>query len=446
MRFLAFIISALCFLNSYALDLNEALEKAYTNNLSLQTQREKLKKEDEQIMQSLSEFLPNIRAQSRRQDQTVRSYTNSDTATTGTTVDGKQTTHQITVSQNIFKGFGHVAGMSAAKNAIRAARADLTRVEQQVLLGAVESYLNVVNAELALKIYEDKVESYRKLVYSVKEKFKGGEATRTDVAQAEAQYSQAISSRISAQGTLRAARASFKSIIGEDPINLKIPELSTAIPATVDDAINLAQQKNPQISMAKYQKDASEYGVTTARAGLLPSADLELGRNKNTNSSGLSTYSTTATLSVSMSLFDGGKSWSGLRSAKRGAAIQKYNLKNIQNDIFNKTVEAWQNFEIAKASLSAKEDALDASKIAWEGIQIEEQAGTRDIVEVIQVQNNYFDNNLGLLKGKIDYFIRYYALKAQLGELTAKDLKLKVAYYDPLKNYNKITKELIGSF
>lgn len=445
MKIFVFILTSFLLIDANSMKLEDALAKAYQYNPKLKAQQEDLKKTDEQIMQALSGFLPNVSI--LRQGK--RSRTKNYTAYTGAPAsynDKTEFTSNITVRQNIFRSFGDVANISTAKSIIKSARANLTLVEQAVLLEAIKSYLEVVSASESLKIYENKVKSYRKLVNSLKIKFKAGEVTKTDVAQSEAQYSQSISDRITALGELESAKAKFKAIIGESPENLTMPRIKFAIPHSRDEAIRLAESNNPNIFIAKYSKKSAEHAINAARANLLPSADMQFSRTKTAQENAKQQLSNTTTFSVAVPLFAGGKNWSSLRSAKREAASKKYAFRNVQNEVYGNIIRAWQDFEVSKASLRAREDALESSKIAWEGIQIEEKAGTRDIVDVIVVQNNYFDNNIRWVNEKVRYYATYYALKSVLGELTARHLGLKVDYFNPLENYNKISKQFIGAY
>ncbi|MEQ9115553.1 MAG: TolC family outer membrane protein [Rickettsiales bacterium] len=430
---------------AFAMSLQEALEKAYDFNPKLKAEQEKLKEEDERIMRALGSFMPTVQVNKKSTFNNIKNYTSNSLVPRQTSTNISQ---GIAVKQNVFRSFGDISELAKQKNLVLLARANLKAAEQETLFEAAQAYLNVVKAKETRDITDKKVKSYRTLVESMKEKFKAGEVTRTDVSQAEARYSQAISDNIAAVGSVKSAQAKFKSVIGEEAGELEMPTLRLELPVSVDDAFSISTSKNPNVEKAKYSKNAGNNGIAVARANLLPSADVEFSRTRadTTITNAKNSYTNTTTLSVTMPLFNGGRNWSGLRSAKRAAKGGEYQYKNTINSIYDTTMEAWQNFEISKASLAAREDALEYAKIAWEGMQIEEQAGTRDTTDVIISQANYFDTLIQLLNEKVNYRIRYYALKAQLGEMTAKDLELQVNYYDPLKNYDKITKELIGSF
>jgi outer membrane protein len=449
MKFSALLIS-LFFFNASALTLTEALEKTYEYNPQLKSQREAVKKADEQVMQALGNFLPTVQVSQQKNFY----ITNPNAATTSNpNLNGTSdsiTGPSITVSQNLFNGFSDISNMAVAKNSIQSARVQLIAVEQEVLFNAIKSYLDVVNAEGTLKISQYKLASYRTFVEATKERFRVGDTTRTDVAQAEAQYSQAVSDKIRAEGAVIATKANFLSVVGIDPDNLSMPDIKVELPPSIEDAVKIAQQNNPNNSIARYNLAAADASVSAARGALLPDASLQFQRTKANTSlttGGTSNvYSNTTIVQVIVPVFTGGKDWSSLRATKRDAASKKYSLKNTQNDTYDNTVKAWESFETAKASMSARKDALEYSKIAWDGMQAEEKAGTRTTVDVIIAQNNFFDNDIRLLEEKVNYYKFYYALKAQLGALTAKSLGLKVEYYDPLENYNKISKELIGAF
>ncbi len=449
MKKLITFITILCGVSANALDLKTALEQAYDYNPTLKAQREDLKKTDEQVMQAISGFLPTITAQRQKQINNVKNYPRQTLSgyQNATDYDSSSASSSLSIKQDVFNGGRDIANVATAKNIVQAARYEMSKAEQDVLLNVVKAYLSVVQAQDTLEIQENKVASYRTLVYSTKEKFKAGELTKTDVSRSEAQYSKSISDRISAEGNLRSAKAAFYSLVGVEAENLKMPHLEVVLPSNVDDAVSVAFQKNPTINISKHNKAATDAKVMATRSNLLPSASLQFSRSKaNAALVSGSTYNNTTTMGITVPIFSGGRNWSSLRAAKREAASRGFAVRAANNSVYESTVRAWQNFQIAKASMNARNDAVDYAKQAWEGMKIEEQAGTRDITDVILAQNEFFDSKISLLSEQVNYLANFYALKSQIGEMTAKELKLDVNLYDPMDNYNKITKQLIGSF
>ncbi len=130
----------------------------------------------------------------------------------------------MTVRQPIFDGFGTVAGTSLAENLVLSGRAQLTDTEQTVLLNAVTAYMNVVRDTSVLELNRNNEKVLQRQLEATQARFDVGELTRTDVAQSEASLQGAIAARIQAEGQLTASKAIYRQVIGEDPVDVKMPD------------------------------------------------------------------------------------------------------------------------------------------------------------------------------------------------------------------------------
>lgn len=438
---------ALFALSNFAIaqTLDEVLAITYENNHELKSKREDLKVADEEIMLALSTFLPQINA--------GRSISDSDSkpvASQGQSPPIAQSRSQIAsaivIKQNLFNSGGSIAGIRRAKYTIEQARATLLYYEQQILLSAVESYLGVAKAQMQLDIYEKKVIALRKSLEAEEARYKVGEKTKTDVAQARSSYSNSIAARIKARGDLVSAKANFFSVVTVEPEHVKLPLVSMSVPQSVDEATDIALKKNPVLIASEQKYKAADQSIEVERTSLLPSVDLSYTWRKNSGDIGSpDSIDNITALTLNVPVFNSSQ-WSKLRLSKRTAQSSKYVALRSKQEIIEKAVQSWQNYEISKAAMHAYEDAVKSAEIAYEGMKEEEKAGTRSTVDVIFAQNGYFDADINLVSAKVTNISTRYKLKSAIGELTAKELALKVKFYDPLQNYNKIRWELIGAF
>jgi outer membrane protein len=441
------VIMSVATCNSIAQTIEESLAIAYESNNMLKSKREELKAVDENIMAAFSNFLPTLGIARNVQDQEIKGYNPNPYSSTSTQKITQQSTlgtNSLQLRQNVFNSGGDMAGLLKAKRQIEQQRATLIYYEQEVLLNTVKVYLGVAQAQMQLDIYEKKVVTLKKYLEAEEARYKAGEKTKTDVAQARSYFSNAVAARIKAFGDLNSAKSNFFSVVGVEPQNISLPKGGVSIPQNLDDAIAIAAKKNPSLLASDYKHKAADANIHVQRASLLPSATLGYSWQDYSNfNNGSSSNATTLTLNVPLFA---SANWSQLRAAKRTAQQLKYELLNNKQSVVDQAVVAWQNYETSRAAINAQEDAVESALVAYNGMKEEEKAGTRSTVDVIVAQNNYFDTDINLVAAKTNDIQNRYALKSAVGELTAKDLNLKVPLYDPLKNYNKIRWELIGSF
>src|ERR1700733_15376009 len=132
--------------------------------------------------------------------------------------------------------------MNRAKNQVRAERATLIAQEQTSFTNAVNAYVGVIQAKDTLDLNTNNEIVLSKQLQATNDRFRVGEITRTDVAQAEAALAGATAQRQTSEGQLEAARGTFQQIIGilppPDLIPPKPPELGLKTEA---DAIKMAE-------------------------------------------------------------------------------------------------------------------------------------------------------------------------------------------------------------
>src|SRR5882724_6649697 len=121
--------------------LKEALATAYANNPTLQAARAQLRQVDEQVPQALSNWRPTVDVQGsigkEWEQDTIRGA--NDKANSR-----EPKSASLNLSQPIYRGGRTVAQRDQAEELVSAGRAQLSSVEQQVLLQAVTAYVDVL--------------------------------------------------------------------------------------------------------------------------------------------------------------------------------------------------------------------------------------------------------------------------------------------------------------
>src|SRR5690606_5194949 len=92
---------------------------------------------------------------------------------------------QATVSQPIYRGGRTTASTRRAENTVYAEHARLKGVEQQVPIESVRNYVLDVQNQEEVRLSANNVEVLTRQLQATNERFRVGEITRTDVAQAE---------------------------------------------------------------------------------------------------------------------------------------------------------------------------------------------------------------------------------------------------------------------
>src|SRR5207253_2531429 len=89
----------------------------------------------------------------------------------------------------------------------------------------------VVRDQTLVEVNRNNEQVLRKQLEATRDRFRVGEVTRTDVAQAESSLAQATATRIASEGQLEVSRANYARAVGHPPGRLVQPRDLVADPA-----------------------------------------------------------------------------------------------------------------------------------------------------------------------------------------------------------------------
>ncbi|MFT7108232.1 MAG: outer membrane protein, partial [Yoonia sp.] len=174
--------------------LSDALASAYNTSGLLDQNRALLRAADEGVAQSIAAVLPVI-------SWSLLGNRTSSTSQTSTGPDFAAVA-RITGSLTLYDGGSSRLAIDTQKEIVLGTRQALRNVEQNVLLRAVRSYMNLISAREFVQLRENNVRLIIQEFRAAQDRFEVGEVTRTDVALAEARLAAARSLLAASQGDL----------------------------------------------------------------------------------------------------------------------------------------------------------------------------------------------------------------------------------------------------
>jgi outer membrane protein len=423
--------------------LSEALTMAYATNPELSAQRANLRVQDEDIAVAKSGYRPQVGASASVNRATT------DPSGTGSFGSTNQS-YDASVSQPLFRGYRTTNTVKSVESSIFAGREQLRGTEQGVLFDAVTAYMNVIRDEAILRLNQNQVDVLRQQLRATKDRFRVGELTRTDTAQAEARLARSDSGRIAAEGTLSNSREAYRRVVGQLPGTLVEPALPV-LPTSVDEAIDVAAKENPQLRAAQFIEKSSQFDVKTAKGSVLPSVDAVAGvsrsdRSNLGNQSFGSSASTNASIGaqVNIPLYQTGAEYARVRQAKQLASQRQIEINVATRQVEEQVHNAWELMRTARANIVAQQSAVSANAVALEGVRQELTVGSRTTLDVLDAQQEYLNAQVLLVQAKRDAAVAAYGVLASVGRLDAQALKLPVDVYDPTRHYENIKNKWFG--
>ncbi len=454
--------------------LEEALVQAYKTNPTLLAQRAALRAVDETVNQAVAGWKPTVTASASYQisdEENVGTFfegnfgqdlndneTLDDAFATPSETDAETLSYGVTINQNVFRGFRTLNETRQAKANVRAAREQLRLTEISVLLDAVTAYMDVLRDEAVVRLSQNNVQVLNRQLEAARDRFRVGEITRTDVAQAEARLSGAQSNLISAEAQLTVSRSAFQRVIGDDAGGLTAPPQLPELPENETNAREIALQENPNLRSAREQEEASRMAIRVARGLLLPTVTLQgsyqfQDRQAETNNLFNDTFnpfddreSEIFSLGVNLSvpLYQGGSAYSQLRQAKQLNSEDKLQITEAQRDVIEDIANSWEALRSARATIVASREQVRANEIAFEGVQQEAQVGSRTTLDVLDAEQELLDSRVNLVTSERNEYVAAFQLLASTGFLTAARLNIQAPIYDPDDHYDKARNKWIG--
>jgi outer membrane protein len=420
--------------------LTEALTRAYGTNPQLQAERAGLRATDEGVSQALSGWRPKV---------TVTGETGVQrTDNQSSTSERNPQSLELEIAQPVFQGGRTIYGTRRAEANVKAGRAQLTSTEQDVLLAATRAYMNVVRDLAVLELNRTNETRLQRQLQAARDRFRVGEITRTDVAQAEARVARATADRIQAEGAVVNSRANYRSVVGDLPGTLTSPGPNlVTLPANEQEALAQAETANPNVLRAHHLAQAAQYTVNVIRGELLPDLKLSgtLSNEEDTTARGSQREVGAVTATLTIPLYQAGEVYSRLRAAKETRAQRLENLDDQRRTAQEAAASAWNNLQTARAAVRSFQAEVRSSSIALEGVQREALVGSRTVLDVLDAEQELLNAKVNLVRSERDEIVARFELKSAVGGLTAAELKLPVDPYDPTRNYSDVRDKWFGA-
>jgi len=409
--------------SAHAESLRAALTSAYAHNPTITSALMSVKVAAENIALRKSAVLPNIGASTSISDTFV--------STGGTNVNSQSATVGLAYSQTLFDNHKTDANVEQARALVQVANQSLRATESNVLLSAVQAYMNVILNTQLMQLRSDTVQFYQSQVKASQDRQNIGEGTKIDVAQAQASLASAVAAQKSAIAGLQTAQASYKHWVGHSPSNLSSDfDYGTLVPATVDKAVAIANSLNPSILAAKASIRAAQAGVDAANAAFGPSVGVTgaVGPTFSSCSTACTgsavSFGGSVKLSLSLPIYAGGALGAGTRQANDSAIKSNLDAQGAKDQVDEQVVTAYSALQNAAAQIASANSGVDAGQLALSGVIQERDVGQKTTLDVLNAESTVTTSREALITASANRVIAAFSLIASLGKMSPKDLGL----------------------
>jgi len=425
---------------------DEALSLAYEFNPELLAERARVRGVDEGVPLALSGWRPTVIVGG---SIGVQKFTNEADVSANNSKDTLRPIDlSVTLDQPVYRGGRTVAETDAAEARVLAARDQLSDIEQSVLLDAGIAYMDVVRDQAVVQLNINNEQVLQRRLEATRDRFEGGEVTRTDVAQAEARLADAEASRVAAEGDLQTSRAAFEQVIGQPPEALDFPgpEFLPPLPENGDEARDVALAENPALRARVLLERAALFDISAAAGDLLPNVSIEGRFLKSYEPNSFFNESEVGELlaTVRVPLYQAGAAYARVRELRQIAVQRRREIDRTRREVIENTTSSWETLVTTRAAIESFESSVRANEIALEGVQQEAAVGARTTLDVLDAEQELFNARVNLVRARRDEIVASMTLLAAVGRMTARYFDLSVEIYDPTRHYQAVRDKWIG--
>ncbi len=299
-----------------------------------------------------------------------------------------------------------------------------TQTEQTVLLGAANSYQELLRANNLLELEKNNLKGLESQLEAAKNRFELGNISRTELSLVEARIAAAEGNVKTREGQLEIARELFLLSVGRYPESLSASQFNFNIPKDITSAMELASQHNPFLLQAKLlvlisqqQRELTKIRVSKPAINLRGTASSDL----NLREFGDESYpqnNLTVGIQTTIPLYSGGRLSSALRQAELDLQKARIDLKHEAKLLENEIASAWHRLEIADSLIDVYVEQKDYSELALQGTRVEESLGTKSTLDVLEAEQELLSAQTSLVEALIDRDSAKFTLLSSIGVLT----------------------------
>lgn len=438
MKFFTQIIT-LCLLFSaqlQATSLNESLIKVYEKNLALRSAMQEKKTAEIGCGKAFASFLPSANAKLQHQ------YS----------IDND--TNDLEISVNISENLSlqQISQYKGAKQRYQLAELQFSANEQAIFMETVKLYMNILSLQSMLDLNEKKIHVLETSLDAAETRFKMGNSTITDVENVKLKLNLAKTENLQIKNNLEIYNIQYRNLMLDeyDLYNHMLNNKSNTDPISANyfimpcehDLIPLPYEHsniaNIKIKSLAKNFEISNTIVESSEAAFFPTFGIQLGRNftshdryQQTNPMkpyyrSASSDSTSLTAQISFNIFKGGADVLNVRESKANRQKAKYDFLDYKLKLQAENQNYWNNLELARAKQQYVEAAIQSAQITLKGVTKEYEMGTKNILDLLSAQQEFFSAESELINAHKDYIIAHYSLIAQANKLTIENIRKAV--------------------
>lgn len=406
--------------------LNDALASLRTTHPQVQAATRLYEASQERENEAFGGFLPSAELLGETGPERVD---NQAPRNNGQDFNDRRDKVKLSVTQNLFNGFGDKARLQAAKHNIGVLASTLEATKQSVFLEGIAAYLNILREQKLINVSILNERNIQNQLRLEDERVQRGAGITVDVLQAKSRLQIARERRVAFEGRLRAASARYQQVFNRAPDVATLEDARPPgglLPASLDSALALARDSNPNTKISEYTARANDERRDVEKSEYYPSLDLVGSAEYEDNTSGLegSREIYSVFLRSRWEFFSGLKSRARVEAANKTYEASKSTQVFTMRKVDEEVRIAWENLSTQRQRVDLLDNAVTIADEVLRARRRLREAGKETALNVLDAEGEVFNAQINRIEAEYDARLAIYRVMFATGQLTEQNLGL----------------------
>lgn len=387
--------------------LQECIDYAMQHNITLQRAKLQQLSAKEDVSQSKAALLPSLNASTSHnfgyrpwQDSGITTVTNG---TVNTKVDkaSYNGSYGLNASWTVWNGNRNRNQVKLNRLTEEQAELEIQETANSIQEKIAQLYVQILYLKEAVKVNEASLETSRKNEERGREMVEVGKISKADLAQLSAQRSNDEYNIVSAQAQVENYKLQLKQlleILGDEAFDVATPDAAMTtnemaladVPALMS-VYEQALATRPEIQSAEMAVKSSDVSIDIAKAGRMPTVNLQASASASTNSLAnndwsdqmKSNFNTGAGVSVSVPIFDQRQTKTNVNKARIQRESNLLALQDQQKQLYQTIENYWLDATTNQQKFRAAMATVESEQQSYDLLQEKFNVGLTNIVELM---------------------------------------------------------------
>ncbi|GAA6154064.1 TolC family outer membrane protein [Pseudoteredinibacter isoporae] len=376
---------------------NQAVQAALDSHPEINAAKNQLSSREQEIKGAKAGYLPSI-------DIALGiGRENTQSPTTGQNeVNLTREEASISARQLIFDGFATRSEVRRQEARAASASHSVNTSQELIALRTSEVYLALMAQVDLMKLAEASLEEHKSIYDQMVLRNQSGVGSRADLDQIAARLALANSNVVVADANLKDAVTNYYRVVGSMPnmTSLAMPGTAESLPASLNDATELALANHPTLKTANADIDATIAQHQAAKSSYYPDIRLEADQNWNEDIGGVVGEDERSVIAIRAryNLYRGGAD----KARRKQTSYLIEEAKDVRNNTRRQVVEglrlSWTAFESVNAQLQYLQQHVNSAEATKKAYIEQFNIGRRTLLDLLNTENEVVDAKRNLIQ------------------------------------------------